>query len=257
MRAVRCAVRAVQSCRRCAATLPALLYYIRIYGLGSNFVRKQSSCAFRLRLLQKRSMPKRSRTKLGTASDKRSRGDSQDGTPIENGELPFSKTTVLISVTLAAAEKRRLTSLIRKAGGRVVKKVDATADFLVQSHNDEVTDERLEDCCDLGIVAVPPAYIDGCVQANRLIPFREWAQLPPAGTVGGHSIYLDPVQDPSLLCKEISRSTATISSIHKANPRRYLLGAVDCGNVDCRCRETEEINQTLITLTKVINKLIK
>jgi hypothetical protein len=29
------------------------------------------------------------------------------------------------------------------------------------------------------VLAVPPAYLHGCVAAGRAIPFREWAQQPP------------------------------------------------------------------------------
>ena len=121
--------------------------------------------------------------------------------------------------------------LIEGHGGVVVKHPSKKAGFLVQSWSDEPCDERLQECCENGMDAVPPNYLRACVEKGEMIPFRTWA-------VGGYSTnYMNPSTNLSLYTDPVSKQDGTPSS-------KCLLGVTALGNVDERCREVEELNQT-------------
>ena len=156
---------------------------------------------------------------------------------------------------LGAAEQRALAALIAAHGGKVVAAPRRQTHFLVQSHAAEQCDERIEACCELGALGVPPSFVRACAAAGQLFPFREWAMVHPdraqpgAGCFGGVSPYLNPRLDPALLLGASAAAAAhcPAAPAHEttAGPRRWLLGAKDLGNVDYRSGEYEELNQSV------------
>jgi hypothetical protein len=106
--------------------------------------------------------------------------------------------------------------------------------ILPLGHNDEETDERLQECCELDIVAVPFDYIEHCIQHGQ-IPYRLYAMASHMDRT------FNPSADPLL---GRTASAAARSYSHHKKGQVCVLGVTEFGNVDYRSRESEELNQS-------------
>lgn len=89
--------------------------------------------------------------------------------------------------------------------------------------------------------SVPAGYVEDCVAAGELIPFRRWAMGWPTPS---DPLFLNPFTDSSLEETPIHFEGASRGG-HHGSDRRWLLGVTEHGNVDHRCREVEELNQSV------------
>lgn len=123
-------------------------------------------------------------------------------------------------------------SVIEGNGGTILLHPSWEVSFLVQGWADDPCDDRLEECCALDIVAVPFQYLLHCVEQQVIVPFEEWSQLGP-----NSSSFLNPIN-----CKSLYSQVLEAGSDAKFC---CVLGARHKGNMDIRCRESEEINQSM------------
>lgn len=131
---------------------------------------------------------------------------------------------------------------IESGGGKVTSVVSKSVNFLIQGWLDEPCDDRLEKCCKLGIFGVPIAYIESCVENNTMIPFRLWAM---EGS-GSFSLCLNLSNLQSLRSSPAKISLCETPVFEaENNVRSCILGAMEFGNMDLRCKETEELNQSV------------
>lgn len=84
----------------------------------------------------------------------------------------LSGVEVVIGSEYLKSKRDALTQLIKGAGGKVVKHPRQQTQFLVQGHNDEECDERLETCCSLGILGcvLPPRDTRTFLHTTPFIP---------------------------------------------------------------------------------------
>ena len=120
--------------------------------------------------------------------------------------------------------------------GIIVRRPAVDVDYLVQAWADDPSDDRLEDCCCLGILAVPFEYIVTCITQQQLIPFKIWAQTYDCIE---SSPFLDPTVSSLAYYTPVPEATCCYSE------NQCILGAHDMGTMDKRCRESEEINQSV------------
>jgi hypothetical protein len=181
----------------------------------------------------------------------------------KNASSAFARTEFVLGQYVSSAEQSELAALITAQGGKVVATPRRQTDFLVQSHAAEQCDERINACVELGVLGVPPSFVRACAEAGHRFLFREWAMVNPAdrrtaqvsdddgdGFFAAVSPYLNPRLDPALLFFA-STAAATHCSAAQAGhtttpePRHWLLGAKELGNVDFRGGEREELNQSV------------
>jgi predicted Zn-dependent protease len=141
----------------------------------------------------------------------------------------FRKIKFLICEYYGDTLRKEIVSAIKYHGGTIATKPTKQVTFLVQSWRDEDVDERLELCCNLGIVGVPFQYLQDCVAAETLTPFHLWCMKGATP-----SPYLNPVLSPSLGSKIAEEASA-------GNPERCCV----LGEADWQAREREELNQSV------------
>ena len=154
----------------------------------------------------------------------------------------FESIRFMIAAHTSAKAKRKLASLIAGNGGSVVD-TTATAKFLVQCWSDDDVDDRLEEGCDHGMLAVPPAYLEDCVKEGVLIQYRDWALGPDRSSSNAVLIPTSRHLNPGLDARLTGAAVAEAGDA-KA-PRNRVLAATALGNVDRRGFEAEELNQTV------------
>ena len=115
--------------------------------------------------------------KRGVAAAAASGGAKKKKAKATQKAKTFARTEFVLGQYLGAAEQRALAALIAAHGGKVVAAPRWQTDFLVQSHAAEQCDERIELCCELGVLGVPPSFVRACAAAGQLFPFREWAMV--------------------------------------------------------------------------------
>ena len=120
--------------------------------------------------------------------------------------------------------------LIIQHGGIIVTTPSKKVHYLVQGWEDDDCDERLELCSNtFGILAVSYEYLKDCVDEEKIIPFHLYGLN---NNNSKKNILLNPLINEQPYVTEIETG-------------KCLLGMKNHGNLDDRCRETEEINQTI------------
>lgn len=143
----------------------------------------------------------------------------------------FENVKCVISNCYSKSKQKEILKLVERHGGKIVKHPSKSATFLIQSWLDEPCDERLEKCCEIGMDAVPPNYLEACAEKGEIIPFRTWAM----GLCDSN--FMNP-------SSKLSLYTSPVSNFNEPFHNKCLLGVTDLGTVDYRCREVEELNQT-------------
>jgi hypothetical protein len=141
----------------------------------------------------------------------------------------FRKIKFLVGEYYRDEIKEEIVSAIKGHGGTIVTKPSQHVSFLVQAWGDDEIDERLERCCELGIVGVPFKYLQDCIAAETLTHFHLWCMQRSGARP---SPYLNPMVSLSL--------GHTVPEAGKHAKRGCVLG-----EPDWQSREREELNQSL------------
>ena len=161
---------------------------------------------------------KKRKTSIGNNADHRKKS------------VVFEGKKFLVSNVYSDELQKEYRRFIQNHGGTVVKgKPTRKVDYLVQGWEDDDCDERLEMCCRYDVMAVSYDYLKACVKALTLVPLHLFGLKKSQKS---SNVFMNPLIDISPYTKEIQ-------------PGKCLLGLTSLGNVDDRCRETEEINQTI------------